>query len=56
MGQGHRLDYWEHLKSLRMCSQERRRERYRIIYTWKILEGQVPNILDRESAEKLCSW
>ena len=26
-----------------MTSQQRRLERYRIIYTWKILEGQVPN-------------
>ena len=54
---GRRLDYWERLKSLRMYSQERRRERYRIIYTWKILEGQVPHISDREDAgmKKLCS-
>ena len=27
-----------------MYSLQRRRERYRIIYTWKILEGLVPNI------------
>ena len=26
-----------------MYSQQRRLERYRIIYTWKILEGLVPN-------------
>ena len=54
---GHRLDYWERLKSLRMYSQERRRERYRIIYTWKILEGQVPPISVREDGgiKKLCS-
>ena len=26
-----------------MYSQQRRSERYRIIYTWKILEGLVPN-------------
>ena len=26
-----------------MLSQQRRMERYRILYTWKILEGLVPN-------------
>ena len=39
-----RLPYWEQLKELRLYSQERRRERYAIIYIWRILEGQVPNI------------
>ena len=29
---------------LKMYSLQRRRERYRIIYVWKILEQQVPNI------------
>ena len=38
------LTYWEQLKKLRMFSQERRRERYSIIYVWRILEEQVPNI------------
>ena len=37
------LNYWERLKALKMLSQERRMERYRIIYTWKILEGKSPN-------------
>ena len=36
-------DYWSRLKSLQMLSQQRRLERYRIIYVWKILEGLVPN-------------
>ena len=27
-----------------MYSLQRRRERYRIIYIWRVLEGQVPNI------------
>ena len=35
------LDYWERLKALRMYSQERRRERYRIIFIWKVLQGYV---------------
>jgi hypothetical protein len=39
---GH-LNYWERLKMLKMYSQERRMERYRIIYAWKILEGISPN-------------
>lgn len=36
-------DYWEQLEALRLYSQERRRERYIIIYTWKALEEIVPN-------------
>ena len=36
-------NYWERLKQLRLYSLERRRERYRILYTWKILENHVPN-------------
>ena len=39
-----RLNYWEQLQALGMHSLERRRERYLIIYTWRIIEGQVPNI------------
>ena len=39
-----REDYWDRLKSLNLYSLERRRERYRIIYVWKILEGMVPNL------------
>ena len=34
-------NYWERLKLLRMYSQERRRERYRIIFVWKVLQGHV---------------
>ena len=37
------LNYWEKLKTLKLYSLERRRERYRIIYTWNILEKNVPN-------------
>ena len=39
-----RLNYWERLKVLRLYSQERRRERYRIIYVWKIFENLAPPI------------
>ena len=38
-----KLDYWEQLKFLKMYSLQRRRERYCIIYVWKILENRVPN-------------
>ena len=34
-------DYWERLESRRLYSQERRRERYRIIFIWKVLQGYV---------------
>ena len=37
------LDYWARLKELKLISQQRRLERYRIIYVWKVLEGMVPN-------------
>ena len=38
------LDYWGRLKALKLYSLQRRRERYIIIYVWKMLEGLVPNI------------
>ena len=37
------LNYWQRLAHLGMYSQQRRMERYRAIYVWKILEGRVPN-------------
>ena len=37
------MNYWERLNSLKMNSQQRRYERYRIIYTCKVLEGSVSN-------------
>ena len=39
------LSYWEQLNYLNLYSLERRRERYRLIYVWRILEGHVPNIM-----------
>ena len=35
------LDYWDRLHALRQYSQERRRDRYRIIFIWKVLQGHV---------------
>ena len=32
------------LSCLKMYSLQRRRERYRILYVWKIIEGLVPNL------------
>ena len=37
----HGLDYWDRLHSLRLYSQERRRERYQIIFLWKVAQGLV---------------
>ena len=37
-------NYWERLKLLKLYSLQRRRQRYQIIYIWKIIEGRVPNI------------
>ena len=35
------LTYWEKLKELNLYSQERRRERYQLIFIWKISQGMV---------------
>ena len=37
--------YWEHLKELSLMSLQRRRERYIMIYMWKILNGKTTNDL-----------
>ena len=39
-GLGH-LDYWERLEALHLYSQERRRERYQVIFAWKLAQGLV---------------
>ena len=48
------MNYWKRLSQLQMLSQQRRLERYRIIYVWKVIESLVPNcgILD-ESKPRL---
>ena len=35
------MDYWERLQDLKILSQERRRERYKVIFLWKISQGMV---------------
>ena len=42
-----RKDYWDRLRTFGLYSLQRRRERYRIIYVWKVLEGLVPNLSGR---------
>ena len=37
------LTYWQQLKYLSLHSLERRRERYIIMYVWRILERHAPN-------------
>ncbi len=37
------LNYWGRLKHLELYSLERRRERYIILYTWKMINGLAPN-------------
>lgn len=37
------MSYWERLSFLKMSSIQRRFERYRVLYTWKILQEKVPN-------------
>ena len=41
------LNYWERLRVLKLYSLERRRERYILLYMWKIQNGFVPNINDQ---------
>ena len=36
-------DYWSRLKTLNLYSLQRRRERYQLIYLWKIINNKVPN-------------
>ena len=38
------LSYWDRLVKLRLQSIQRRHERYKAIYIWKILTGIVPNV------------
>ena len=54
----HHQDYWQQLKLLKLFSLERRRERYRIIYIWRMLEEQVPNmkIADSYSCKVSAKW
>ena len=48
------LDYWSRLKSLKLYSLERRRERYLIIYVFKIIHKLVPNYKMQRYSIKTC--
>ena len=37
------MNYWERLEIMRLTSIQRRHERYRLVYLWKIMMGMVPN-------------
>ena len=37
------LNYWERLEQLDLYSLERRRDRYFVVYVWKIINGHAPN-------------
>jgi hypothetical protein len=52
----HHLDYWQQLKALSLYSLERRRDRYIIIYVWRILEGQAPNFADPDMGGIKANW
>ena len=45
-----KANYWECLNKFKIYSLQRRRERYIIIYVWKILEKLVPNINNKITA------
>lgn len=47
-------NYWERLKCLDMFSLERRRERYILIYIWKIIQNKVPNIYEGDLPTVTC--
>ena len=37
------MDYWDRLKLFKLYSMQRRRERYAIIYVWKVIHDTYPN-------------
>ena len=49
------MTYWQKLKQLKLYSQERRRERYTIIYIWRMLEGQFPCLNSLDGGAKVTS-
>ena len=42
------LSYWERLSELRLYSLERRRDRYAIIYVWKVINNLAPNFMNED--------
>ena len=50
------MNYWQRLSCLKMYSLQRRRERYRILYVWKIIEGLVPNLSVSTTSSIQVKW
>ena len=52
-------DYWERLSQLKLFSQERRRERYAIIFLWKcavgLVDGYTINFVNNPRRGRLCT-
>ena len=48
--------YWEQLSKLSLYSLERRRERYIIMYVWRILENLTPNFNDPNAGGIRAYW
>ena len=50
------INYWERIEKLKINSQQRRLERYRIIYTWKDRMGRqcvMPTLKGRQKVQTL---
>ena len=47
------LDYWSRLRKLKQFSLQRRAERYKILYCWKIIEKLAPNLATNKIEIKL---
>ena len=43
------MSYGQRLRFLRIYSLERRRDRYAILYIWKIIQGLAPNLIGKDS-------
>ena len=52
----HGKSYWEQLSALSLYSLERRRERYIILYVWRILEQLTPNFNNPEIGGIKVKW
>ena len=50
------LSYWQQLRELSMYSLERRRERYMILYVWRIMENQAPNFSHPDEGGIQSAW
>ena len=42
------MNYWDRLQFLNIYSLERRRDRYIIMYVWKVIQALAPNLLGHD--------